>query len=288
MRTIYDQCIRTALTHVIPEQLSHWPPTYEMALSQARDLRSHLHFSSLEVPSERLVEFSTRLREELDAYPEYRDSFFYHEWRGMKGGTAHDGVIGAQANTAFNTITADLNLDQIDPDDWHVDVAVELYSPGKVLQWKKENHMFLVQHLIPNITNPVLTRLMQSSRWKTDTSAMLYSLAGFRTPISSTSSNEGIKYLNVYTTDKQPTYQLHQGAFRRHKPSDILPASLRHLLKDIHSIIDMFGGCREHTQEGCARMELRIPMIHAREKLRDVPEDLLMESVVIFDAEEWW
>jgi hypothetical protein len=49
--------------------------------------------------------FTTKLTHYLEQYPNFKDCFFYHKWRGMKGGTAHDGAIGQQIDNAFNTLS---------------------------------------------------------------------------------------------------------------------------------------------------------------------------------------
>lgn len=288
MRTIYNNCIRPTIAHVLPQHLSHWPPSYDMAFVQARDINMQLHLGSIEIPSTMLVAFATKLIEHLEQYPNFKDCFFYHEWRGMKGGTAHDGAIGAQVDEAFNSITADLDFARIRPNDWHTDVAMELHAPGKVLMWATDSHPLLLRYLIPDISDINLTRLMRSKHWHSDTSALIYSLAGFRSAVSLTVSGEGIKYVNVYTTEKQPTYQLHRGAFCRHIAQDILPSRLPRLLKDIAHIVNMFGNCRDCRQEGCVRAEVRIPLNNAKEKLRQFSLGLARDSVVVFNAEEWW
>jgi hypothetical protein len=288
MKTIYNNCIRPTIAQVLPHRLSHWPPSYEMAFVQAQDVNMQLHLGTIEIPSNLLTAFTTKLTQYLEQHPNFKDCFFYHEWRGMKGGTAHDGAIGQQVDNAFNSITADLDLTRIIPDDWYADVAMELHAPGKVLMWATGSHPSLLRFLIPNIRDIDVTRLMRSKNWQSDTSALIYSLAGFRSPVSSTISTEGIAYINVYTTEKQPTYQLHYGAFRRHIAQDILPTRLPRLLKDIVQIGNMFGNCRENCQEGCVRVEVRIPLSNAKEKLRQFSLDLARDSIVVFNAEEWW
>jgi hypothetical protein len=259
-----------------------------MAFVQAQDVNKQLHLGTIEIPSTMLAAFAAKLTEYLEQHPNFKDCFFYHEWRGMKGGTAHDGAIGQQADRAFNSITADLDFTRIIPNDWHADVAMELYAPGKVLMWATDSHPLLLQFLIPNISNDNIARLMRSKNWQSDTSTLIYSLAGFRSPVSPTISTEDIKYINVYTTEKQPTYQLHHGAFRRHIAQDILPTRLPRLLEDIVRIGDMFGNCRDCCQEGCVRVEVRIPLSNAREKLRQFPLDLARDSIIVFNAAEWW
>jgi hypothetical protein len=206
IRTIYNGCIRPTIANVLPHHLSHWPPSYDMAFVQAQDVNMQLHLGTIEIPSIKLDAFATKLTEHLERYPNFKDSFFYHEWRGMKGGTSHDGAIGQQADEAFSSITADLDFTRIIPDDWHADVAMELYAPGKVLMWATDSHPLLLQTLISNISDTNLTHLMRSKDWHSDTSALIYSLAGFRASVSPTMGTEGIKYINVYTTEKQPTY----------------------------------------------------------------------------------
>lgn len=286
---IYDDCIRPAILEVAPARLSHWPATYELAFRRASDDNHHLHYNSIEISPERMQRFCSILLQKLDMHPQFEGAFFYHEWRGLKEGTAHNGATGAEVDRAWDMLLIDLRRDDIVLKDWYVDVGMEIYSRGKVLHWWKDAHEQLLKFLMPDLPDDKITGIQARREWKTDVAALLYPLAGFRTSVSpSYRGSREIAYLNVYTTDKESTYQLHTGVFRRRKAIEILPKTATQLLRDLRDIADTFGACKEERQEGCARVEIRIRIDQAKEMMRRFPTALASETVLVLDAEDWW
>lgn len=289
MALIYDKCIYPSIADIAPEHMSHWPLTYDMALEKAGDVQGRLHLSSIDISPDSAIEFSGLLLDRLAEHRGFEDAFFYHEWRGLKGITAHDGIKGRQVDRSFRYLLDDVDIARITPDDWCVDVAVELHAPGKVLQWRKAAHPGVTKFLIPDISRRHQDTLHRSRNFHVDLSALLYELAGFRTVVPNAYSDLTISYINVYTTDKQSTYQQHLGIFRHHRVKEILPAKLSSLLKDVSKIADTFGKCSEgRPQEGCARMEIRMSIEDAQQSLRTIPMSFVVDSIVIIDARVWW
>lgn len=282
---------RKAFKACCPEHISHWHPNYTTAFEAAKDKTGKLHFSTVDISASLLPRFTERLRRRLHRFPEFEDFFFVTEYRGLKGQTSHDGAEAAGIYGAYDALTVDLNLDDINDNEWFVDIGLELHAPGKVLQWTEDAHGLLMEYLLPNLNRHNTRKLMKSSRWSTDTAALLYDLAGFRVPLGGHPDHDEIRYINVYTTDKGPTYQLHRGAFSYHKPLDVLPDAIHGLLKDVSQLMSIYRHCCYNaagTQEGCTRLEIRVPLMAAYDRIRVFPRDLARDTVVALDARVWW
>ena len=48
------------------------------------------------------------------------------------------------------------------------------------------------------------------------------------------------------------------------------------------------GSQNHRSQEGCARLEIRVPLQVAQTALRDVPHDMLREWTLSVPANHWW
>ncbi|KAG2125256.1 hypothetical protein BD769DRAFT_1388531 [Suillus cothurnatus] len=89
---IYDRCFSPTMMEVMPELRDKWPTTYAAAYAHSRNHTGSLTFSSTDIPWYRLEEIATTLLDKLaDLGPTFRDAYFGHELRGMKGATIHNG-----------------------------------------------------------------------------------------------------------------------------------------------------------------------------------------------------
>ena len=134
-------------------------------------------------------------------------------------------------------------------------------------------------------------RAPQIRGWQEDISGHLYQLAGFRYNPRSRGVNEGIVHINVYTTDKSVTYQLHEGIFKTRKCSDLYPRPLEKLCSDLHKVADSFAVCsgsEGQIQDGTARFELRVQMSKIHETLLTFPDNLIHDSVISIPSDIWW
>lgn len=302
---LYNACVRPAIEAVSPEAICHWPVDYERAFTQAKDKTSKLHPGTIDIPPDILPDFCTELLEHLDSatLPDsdayiFREAFFYHEFRGLKGATQHS-INGALQ--AFQLLTRNFWLD-MPTEEWWIDVGIEVYSPGKVLQWHNSSHEALLRFVLPEASaqaeqdarwDEMLTRAVHGSNMKKDTSAQIYELQGFRLTTRQVGALDDTIYLNVYTTDKANTYQLHKGMYRHHWPSDLLPDNMPNTLKDVKSIGNVFSACsgqnsEDNVQPGSARIEVRTALDRAFEALPTLSAEILESSVVGFDAVDWW
>jgi hypothetical protein len=288
---LYDMCIRPAVMQVMPSQASHWPVDYHSAFVQSRDNNGRLHFGSMAVPPISLVGFCDALLANLDALPGFEDAYFGHELRGLKGGTAHTDE-GRYPEEAFNTFFEHIDEDRIDQNDWLIDVGLEIYDPGMVVQWSRHSHAAILKYIMPSLNNNELRALQRRKTFHLDNASQLDDFAGFRCEPGQFGKRHDVTYLNVYTTDKCPTYQLHTGIWRRRRCTDLFPRNLEQLIEQLDTMSTTYKRCTGSTgrppQEGCARLEIRVPLAHAREALRNAPEETIVGWTYSVSPIIWW
>ncbi|KAH0826436.1 hypothetical protein J3R83DRAFT_5418 [Lanmaoa asiatica] len=184
-------------------------------------------------------------------------------------------------------------MNAINQDQWLVDIGVEFSIPGKVVTWHSSGHHALVRYLLPDVQNPA-TILGQSKKYYVDNQMHLKDLTGFRwTPGS---HSDILHYVQAYTTEKAVSYELHQGIFKLCKPSELLADRVRaRLINDIqeqsqviHTCIGDDGNEDSIPQEGCAHLEVRIPLGQVQQVLTSFPHTLLNQIMVQISAPHWW
>lgn len=291
---LYDDCIRPAVMEIMPNQASHWPVSYAAAVRQSKDRRGILHLGTVAVPSDLLVPFCAAFRSRLDSIEYFKESFFCHELRGLKGGTAHqEDNEGRNPEEAFDTFFDNIDEARIDEDNWMVDVGLEIYDAFRVVNWSRSAHSQILKYLLPSLDSEQVDKLQKRDTFHLDNVAHLDDFAGFRCePGKRSRERDHVEYINVYTTDKCATYQLHSGIWRRRKCQDLLLQALDKLLVDLENMSKTYKDCSGSgdylSQEGCARLEIRVPLLSARNALRHVPRDKLCEWTFSVKPDIWW
>ncbi|TFK78117.1 hypothetical protein K466DRAFT_467591, partial [Polyporus arcularius HHB13444] len=98
-----------------------------------------------------------------------------------------------------------------------------------------------------------------------------------------------VSHVNVYTTDKAVTYQLHHGSFSAHSPTDLYPQKIGNLVKDVDKMAMMFFDCTQGSvQDGAARFEVRVQVWRAHEALPEFDEEDLRNCIVCLPSQVWW
>jgi hypothetical protein len=293
MAILYDKCIRPAVMQVIPSHASHWPVNYRTAFELAKDTRGRLHLGSVAVPATHLVAFCHALRTRLERIEDFKHAFFCHELRGLKGGTAHEeDDEGRNPEESFHTFFDSVDMTRVDENNWLVDVGLEIHDPGMVVHWSKSAHSAILEYLLPSLSDDQIEKLQRRKTFHVDHAAQLEDFAGFRCEPGQWGSDNGVEYINVYPTDKCPTYQLHAGIWRRRTCEDLLPKSMGKLLEDLVNMSKTYKSCSgaedDLPQEGCARLEIRVPLILAEGALRNVPRRSLRQWTLSVPTHIWW
>lgn len=305
---IYNRALLPIIRRLMPNQATHWPPSYEIAMQTSRDRGGRLHFGSLDIPHHLLPEFArSYLRSVEDLRPYFRDAYFGHELRGWKAATVHNlepeedaeeqpPAVPYERVEALEDLTRVLDISAIHPDQWMVDVGLEFGLRGKVVTWRTHGHKALVRHLVPQLRNPDRT-LKANKGFYQDPQMHMKDISGFRW--NSAKHSDVFKYIQAYTTEKSISYQLHDGIFRYRKPSELLSHRVcERLLKDLDSQSTILFACtgdREENgqrddapQEGCARLEVRVSLRRANEVLTAFPRNLWNQTLVQIPAQYWW
>jgi hypothetical protein len=287
---IYDKCLRPALQDVIPEELTHWPVTYAAAMNQNRGANGRLHFHSVDVRHEVLQDFATEFLACLDERPELRDAFFVHELRGMKGASSHNPNLSDERASSLNDITMFLDENAINPDEWQMDVALEVHVPGHVTHFLVSGFRDLVKKVLPSIPHHKVDALLRSQKHQVDLAASLKDLGGFRTVPGSKGKLDRVSYINAYCTEKSAIYQLFEGGlYRWHSAHELLPGKLPNLLKEVDQISTTFAACsQDDGLEGNARLEIRVPLKDALYKNRTFPQAMVEACIVAIPQDVWW
>ena len=291
---IYNKGILPTIKAILPERAAHWPPSYTTELIRAADNRGKFHFGSVDLPEDTLPVFAANLRTALAAQPRLGKPYFQLEIRGSKCAFSCplDVDDPSERERMFNLFVENINLELIsNPDNWFVDVGIEIHQPGHVVQWLSDAHNHIVSHCLPSLTAQEATRVTALSAFHEDLSRHLYDLSGFRVEPGERGRADNVVYINCYTTDKTITYQLHSGIFRQRTAADLYPGPLPKLCEDLSKIIDTFaicGGSEGHTQDGTARLETRVRLSSVHDTLTSFPQELLQVAVVSFPNEDWW
>lgn len=301
----YDRGLYPALQELIPAHLAHWPPTYEAAYALYRDSRGQIHFNSVDVPEAHLPDLARLLRQNLSNHPRLGSLFYQIEMRGTKGmySFAFDDDEGRK--DAFNNLVESLDLAEVDIDSWYIDVALEISKPFHVVQWTTNSHPALLGVALPSLSEAQLTIIHNSSYFNIDYSGHLFDVAGFRCSPGIRGREDEVSHINVYTTDKAVTYQLHKVAFSPHCNTSLFPGKISALLDDMVTMSRIFAQCAgagtgpcedgeadedadATTQDGTARFEIRVSLRNALTSLTVFPEELLAISTVCIPNAVWW
>jgi hypothetical protein len=291
---IYDLCVRPSVIAVNAIDQSHWPVSYAAARIQNRGRDGRFHYSSVDVAGVYLQEFGENLIRIFDQHDDFKGAFFLHELRGTKGISLHDPSQEWERRDSLDQLLNFLDVTSIRLDDWTIDVALEIRHAGRVIQWLTTAHRRILEFVLPSADDDKISAILNSKRqYKCDLSAQLQDLGGCRVTPGSRGRDDDVTYINVYTTDKSPTYQLHSGVFRRRQALELLPASIQKLIDNIAEMAEVFGQCAgnnadDNAQEGCARLEVRVPLRRANQVLLELPNDLVQASTLSFDTAIWW
>jgi hypothetical protein len=306
LESIYNRCLRPVVQRLMFNQATHWPPNYRTAMQTSQDRAGRLHFGSLDIPSHVLHDFCHSYLNSLETLGnKFRDAYFGHELRGWKAATVHNleqeadepQELGAayERVVALEDLTRVLRMEEINPEQWLIDVGLEFGVPGMVVTWRTLGHEALVRFLLPNLDNPgrVVSR---SKKYYVDPQMHLKDLAGFRW--SPGTHSELIHYIQAYTTEKTISYQLHIGIFSQRKASELLSRRLcMKLISDLEKQSEIIHTCTGDAEvepedrrphEACARLEVRVCLAEVHHALVRFPQNLLNQTMVQIPAGNWW
>ena len=213
--------------------------------------------------------------------------------RGTKSASHHNPSKAERVKGALDNVLHIFKREKLKSEDWFIDVAMEIRHEGHVLQWLTKGHHRILEFLLPSASQEKIAAVLKSqTQYQCDLSAQLADLGGFRAAPGSRGRADKVVYINVYTTDKSVTYQLHKGIFKRRKAWHLFPGAISQLAKDLEHILDIFlrsgGNSEMGGVEGNARMEIRVPLDLVDRVLLSVPDSLIQCSVTSFECRTFW
>lgn len=292
MTLIYESCLRVAVMDVYPLDASQWPLTYSLVMALSRDKKGLLHFGTRDLGASKLPQFGRRLLELFQQHEHLSDAFFVHELRGTKGRSHHDPKEPGASQISLSEVLHIFHKDVINRAGWFVDVALEISRPGHVMQWVTSGHRRVLEYLLPSAGDKVDDVLRSKLQFLLDLNAQLSDIGGFRALPGSRGRLDNIIYINVYSTDKNTTYTLHEGPYRRHKGWHLFPMYIKSLISDMEKIGETFRVCGgSDTLPGLpasARMEVRVPIRLAETALCELPDNFIEDTLVSLPCSTFW
>lgn len=293
-RLLYEKCLRPAALAVNPVDHSRWPITYSAAMTLCRDKKGTFHFGTVDFPPQLIRKFGDKLIELLGEHDGLKDAFFLHEFRGTKSSSHHDPENADERKASLESVLDLFDLQLLNPDQWVIDVGLEIRQEGRMLQWLTEGHRRTLTYLLPSASEEKISAILESStQYKCDITSQLGDLGGYRSSPGSRGKADKVSYINTYTTEKSATYQLHEGIFRRRKPWHLFPSGISQFLKDMKCIGNIFQSCAgDDTNglglEGNARMEIRVPLGLANTVLIHLPYNVIETALASFRPQTLW
>ncbi|KNZ79311.1 hypothetical protein J132_10732 [Termitomyces sp. J132] len=172
---------------------------------------------------------------------------------------------------------------------WYIDVGVEISSNDEsCLQWNTFGHHELVRQAL-GIEKYHACRItsLGSSKYHRDYSSHLSAISGFRVvPGIRAQGPFGAQYMQVYTTDKAVLYNPERGHFGKFVTcAEAL--SVEHPIPTINGIHTIYEAAI-HNNSSKGRIEVRVPLKHAKEVLTHFDTDRLRRCLCSFEPEVWW
>ncbi|KAG1722084.1 hypothetical protein EDD22DRAFT_790496, partial [Suillus occidentalis] len=292
---IYDRCLRPLIIEYLPETRDRWPTSYNAALTHARTLTGSISFNTVDVAWRVLEQLAipllTKLGEEKE---EFKDAYFVHELRGKKNAAMHDGTDPVARQMALDDVFEHVDTLELDPRQWHVDVALTIGLQGHVVTWRSSSHREVLNFLMPGAGPQRIDRLTNNkTAFHFDRHLQIKEFAGFRASTANVAGADGISYVQAYCTEKNVTYSLNPGVFRRRRAKELLDRKAEEkIISDLDIMSGVFFECTGDGpvagRDGCARLEIRVPLDKALDYLPTIPEDLAQRSVIAIDRRAWW
>ncbi|KAG1845759.1 hypothetical protein C8R48DRAFT_617015 [Suillus tomentosus] len=291
---IYDRCICPTMMEVVPESSNGWPTTYAATYAQSMTCTGSLTFSSTDIPWYRLNEVATTLLAKLvDLGPEFKDTYFGHELRGRKGATIHDGRNEDERRLVMEDLFKHVDVDSFDAEQWHVDVGLNISAPGHIVTWCESSHHKLLSHLMPAAMAQQISHLIKNKAWfHLDCTLQIKEFAGFCVTTTHCVGTSSLSYVQAYCTEKNVSYSMNPGVFHQCQAKELLEKTKSRLIKDMDIMGRTYFKCAGEGEveghDGCACLEIWVPLTNAVNSLSTLPEELIQCSVVAIARRVWW
>jgi hypothetical protein len=291
---LYDKGIRPAVENL--QLATDWPASYLEEILSMSDNNGVSTFSTYPLSEDSLEEFGDSLRSELrDHGVDWAMDFkFMHYLHAVDGSTRHDQLHRKHALAQFLR-SAGLNilLDNHnnlrcpDDDEWWIDVGLEVAHQGHCLEWRTDSHASVVECVLRTTReqSQEITSFA-SPKYRRDLSTHLIDVSGCRIEHVQLQDRYTVAFLQMSTTDKSPTYRpcrrVHGKAIRGNQ---ILTAKEPPAL--CHALYDVYRNAARH-HDSSARIHVVVPLQYGLSILRSLPDDVIRQSLLLFERAVWW
>lgn len=214
---------------------------------------------------------------------------FLHQVRGVKHSSSH-APTEEHATSALREFLEECSLlvHSMDEGSWWIDVGIEIASDdGNCLTWRTDSHFHVVReamgvddHVAKRITSP------GSSQYTRDMVSHLPKCSSFRiAPGARARGRHQTQYIQAYPTDKSITYRHDHGHYGKFLSGKKVLTGKHDDF--IESLYGLYGNAISHVK-ALARLEMRVPILHADAVLLNLGEELLRDSLVSFHRSVWW
>ncbi|KAJ7571902.1 hypothetical protein C8J56DRAFT_805749 [Mycena floridula] len=291
LQLFYEQVLRPAVLEV-REDLDgdpHWVD-WQSLFKKLRDRNGTLRFTTQDVPPDLLPALGSSIIRRCRHIASFKGAFFLHEFRGYKGATWHSAHHYFDAVRAREDFLSVLDMTLIKKEDWLIDLAFEIGMPGHTVFLKTNAHRRLMRFILPNATNAELRAVQTGGKFLIDHNAQLLDISGFRSTTGRAGYKDNVKYMNVYTTDSQVTYQLHRGLYERIRPYQLLDADSRvKVIEAMEKIYGMYYTQGENKTPCSVRVEFRVSLeVDDIAEWPFLPSDVIERCFIAQPARDYW
>lgn len=228
----------------------------------------------------------------LRAHPFGRDAFFMHEVRGVKG-QGHFKQGDVSEAQVFENVSGILDLDsvqesiQAEEAELFIDVGYEVGVDGYVSLIRKDAHADILREFFDFPIDVARRKANDTQNFSSDATAHLTHAAGLQF-ISTPNNPHGIRFLNVYCTEKSPTYLIDKGRYAKFiQPFEIIEHRLKNVrsLEHMENMQNIFIEAINSSYYP-ARFEPRLPIANARNIM--LSQEFLKSVIYLIPTEVWW
>lgn len=278
---------------MLPERTNHFPISRESEDFRASRHRSgQIVHSTFNLPFDMVRHFTQRFFEILSRKPYGEGAFFAHEIRNVKNQGIFDQGEGDDGIDVLQTILSFVNIDQVSNEHsvMYVDLGFEIGFENHVALWKSASHDKIIEKVL-GCTREKARKLRKGSNCTKDLAAHFDEAAGLQLIVAG-SNQFNVKFLNVYHTEKEPTYLIDGNHFGKFiYPTDFLKAKSEKMdsLEQMEKSITTFYKQREKNGFA-ARLEPRLPLAHFMEdpNFLILDDGFCKENLYLVPNDVWW
>ncbi|KAG8755378.1 hypothetical protein FRC14_004103 [Serendipita sp. 396] len=284
---LYDFCLYPAAIRAIhPVEAGHWLPSYKAEMKRARKPNGQLQKSGRIIPQDKLSQFSRYFIKKIHQHTWGDGAFFFHELRGVRGGTQHPKGKHQQKLKEF---LSTFNFHGINKSKWWIDWGLEVHCPGFVMWWRKDAHHHIIKELLGISSETANSLINHQESYFYDEASQLAEVGGFHLKVPPRHRQRtGIAYIQAYNTEKEAAYQLSgsTNTFSAQYSNTLMTPGFK--IEDYsQKIAEIWTQCSQKS-DGNARLEIRVNLAKLAQRSHLQVEKEVMNLLFQFPRKTWW